>query len=96
MKDKQLKVWWIPQIPGKPFLVMVDDLKQAKLLLDTLANYDRFQFDNNIKPDYSNVGGLEIWDEDLDPDEHGSKWSTWYDPETGLEFDEYCDEGLLK
>lgn len=96
VKDKQLKVWWIPQIPGKAFTALVDDLKQARLLLDALAEYDKFQFENNIKPDYCNVGGLEIWDESLDADDNGDKWATWYDEDTGMEFDEYCEQGHLK
>ena len=40
-----------------------------------LADYDLFQFDNNIKPDYCNAGGLEVFEEE--------EWSTWYDEETG-------------
>jgi hypothetical protein len=93
IKNGQLKVWWIPQVPMKPFEVFVDDLKQAKLLLNTLANYDIFQFENKVKPDYSNMGGLVIWDEDLDPDENGDKWSNW-NSDDGMEFDEYCEEVL--
>lgn len=54
----KLQVWWIPQIPGNPFLVDVPDLDTAILLCDALANYDLFQFDNNIKPDYCNAGGI--------------------------------------
>lgn len=96
VKDKQLRVWWIPQVPMESFDVLVDDLKQAKLLLDTLAKYDAFQFEHNVKPDYSNTGGLTIWDESLEPDEDGLKWCDWYDDETGMDFDEYCEEGLLK
>ena len=86
----QLRVWWIPQVPMKAFHVTVYDLFQAKLLLDTLAKYDAFQFENNIKPDYSNVGGLQIWEDDLDPDEEGLKWCDWYDAD-GNDFDEWCE-----
>lgn len=92
MKNGQLCVWWVPQIPTKNFNVLVDNLKEAKLLLDTLADYDLFQFENNIKPDYSNTGGLLIWDEEMEPDENGEKWCDWYDVKTGLPFDEYCME----
>ena len=92
MKQGQLKVWWVPQVPMKSFDVLVDNLRQAKLLLDTLANYDLFQYENNIKPDYSNAGGLMIWDEDIDPDKNGEYWTIWYDPETGMDFDEYCKD----
>lgn len=86
MKDKQLRVWWIPQVPMEPFRVQVNNLREAKLLIDTLADYDNFQYHNNIKPDYSNAGGVEIWDEEID------EWSDWYDEETGADFDEYCEE----
>lgn len=55
------RVWWIPQIPGKPFHVEVPDLKTARLVEDTLARYDEFQYKNNIKPDYANVGGTHRW-----------------------------------
>lgn len=54
-----LRVWWIPQVPMKPFRVDVKTIDEAKLLLKTLAQYDLFQLENNIKPDYSNAGGLE-------------------------------------
>jgi hypothetical protein len=73
----ELQVWWIPQIPMKPFEYPVENIAAGKLLLDVLAKYDQFQLDHNIKPDYSNVGGL-AWrhDEategewqDLDPNE---------------------------
>jgi hypothetical protein len=56
----QLRVWWIPQIPMTPFYVPVKSTDEAKLILETLANYDIFQFEINVKPDYSNTGGLEV------------------------------------
>lgn len=57
------RIWWIPQIPGKPIKVEVPDLKTAQLMLNTLAEYDLFQYENRIKPDYSNAGGIQRWDE---------------------------------
>jgi hypothetical protein len=56
-----LRVWWIPQIPGDAFYVDVNDLYEAKKILTLLADYDDFQYQNKIKPDYSNTGGLEIF-----------------------------------
>jgi hypothetical protein len=70
-----LRVWWIPQIPGAPFHVPVKNIDEAKLLLKTLANYDLFQFNNRIKGDYANSGGLEIC-ESLDDK---MEWCEWYD-----------------
>jgi hypothetical protein len=68
-----LRVWWIPQVPGKQFHVCVKSVDEAKLLLVVLADYDAFQFHNNIKPDYCNAGGLEEFD--------GADWCEWYNEE---------------
>lgn len=73
----RLKVWWIPQVPMTEFEVFVDSFVAAKVLLESLAKYDLFQLEQHIKGDYSNAGGLCVWDESLEPDEHGSKWTSW-------------------
>lgn len=52
-KNGSLRVWWIPQVPGEPFLWPVKDFAEASKLLDVLAAYDDFQHANRIKPDYS-------------------------------------------
>lgn len=93
MTNGQLKVWWIPQLPGERFEVLVDSPEEADLVLSVLADYDKFQFENHIKPDYANAGGLVIWDEDSDG-EGSPDWVDWYDPETELDFDEYREEYL--
>lgn len=69
----KLRVWWIPQVPMKPFLVPVRNIREAQLVLDALARYDRFQFENNIKPDYCNAGGLSYFDEGE------NDWLDWED-----------------
>ncbi len=58
--EGDLRVWWIPQIPGTPFFVCVQDLEEGRKICDTLAAYDQFQFDHRIKPDYSSTGGVEV------------------------------------
>lgn len=73
---QKLRVWWIPQVPGKPFHVPVKNVNEAKLLLNTLANYDLFQFENKIKPDYCNAGGLEVY-EVTDDEAKISEWCEW-------------------
>lgn len=60
----EYRVWWIPQIPGKPFEVPVESPEQGKWLCDVLADYDLFQYENRIKPDYANAGGVQQLDED--------------------------------
>lgn len=65
-----LRVWHIPQIPGKPFHVSVDTPLEAVKIINLLAEYDQFQFDENIKPDYSNVSGLEVYED--------GEWCEWH------------------
>lgn len=84
----RLRVWWIPQIPLKkgeePFYIDVSDIYEAKRTLDVLADYDMYQLEHNIKPDFSNVGGVELFED--------GEWLTWIDPETGLDFEDYFEE----
>ena len=86
-KIGDLRVWHIPQIPGKPFWVSVETPAIAKQLLNVLAEYDLFQYRNNIKGDYANAQGLEIFMGDFAHD--GSGWYEWHDAETGDNIDEW-------
>lgn len=79
-KKGSLEVWWIPQVPGKAFRVPVKNIQEATKIMDVLADYDTFQFEENIKPDYSNAGGLEVFD--------GKDWEEWSDEE-GRDIDEH-------
>ena len=75
-----LRVWWIPQVPMKAFNIAVKSIQEARLTLDTLAHYDIFQFENKIKPDYCNAGGLNVYD--LNADGNGlADWIEWEDDE---------------
>ena len=83
-----LQVWHYPQIPCKPFIVEVVDLREAVKIMQVLGDYDLFQFDNKIKSDYSNATVLikyntetKIW-EDWEV-EYDGQW--WNDPEEYLE-----------
>lgn len=76
-----LRIWWVPQVPMKAFRVSVPNVYFAKLLLDTLAQYDLFQFENNVKGDYTNAGGLEVFDPaNIDPGEDLDGWADWIFP----------------
>ena len=81
-----LRVWWIPQVPMKAFERDVTGLEAASILLDTLAAYDAFQFENKIKPDYCNAGGLVEFD--------GAEWCDW-NSAWGEDFDEVRDDPEL-
>lgn len=74
---KKLRVWWIPQVPMEPFYVAVSSVEEGVKTMNTLADYDRFQFENRVKPDYCNAGGLQEYVE-----EEG-EWADWYDEESG-------------
>lgn len=76
--QRNLRVWWIPQIPGKPFHVDVESVREGVKIMDVLADYDQFQFENRIKPDYCNMGGLLMVDDD-------GEWVDWYDEETSID-----------
>jgi hypothetical protein len=66
----EYRVWWIPQVPMKPFRVPVETPEQGRWLCDVLADYDIFQFESNVKPDYCNAGGVQMLDED-------GEWVDW-------------------
>ncbi len=93
-KNKKLRVWWTPQVGvGIPlFYKNVDTLKEGVMLVEALVDYDRYEYDNNIKNDYSNAGGIE---------QFGHKgWEGWdiEDKELGYFYDpeEYMKaKGLL-
>lgn len=73
-----LKVWWIPQVPGKAFEVAVASITEGRKLCSVLADYDLFQFTHRIKPDYANAGGISRFEDgewyDLDDEEEDGEW----------------------
>ena len=86
--EGDLKVWWIPQVPMEPFEYAVKTPMEGAILCDALALYDQFQFEQNVKPDYSNAGGLQVFED--------GEWIDWYDHETGEGFDEWAKGELAK
>jgi hypothetical protein len=59
----KFRAWYIPQVPMHPFEVERPTAVEAQAALDLITNFSIFEFDNNIKPDYSDAGGVEEWDE---------------------------------
>ena len=86
----KMRVWWIPQAgeTNEPFYIPVHNVEEARKILDILGAYDAYQLQNNIKPDYCNVGGLEVYNEETED------WEDWY-IETENDYfddvDEYID-----
>lgn len=79
---RYLRVWHMPQVGGRDslgnpvaFYVGVADVNEAVHIINMLANYDLFQYNNDIKPDYTNANGLEV--------EVDGEWEEWFCPETG-------------
>ena len=69
----KLRVWWIPQVGiEQTFYVPVSTVEEGKKILDLLTAYDAFQLQNNVKPDYSNVGGLQMLDKTT------GEWEDWF------------------
>lgn len=86
--EGDLRINYIPQIPGKPFQAIFpvdtetdfpDDVEFARRLgraaqtLDAIINFSTFEYDNRIKPDYSDMLAIERFQdgdwEDIDEEE---------------------------
>ena len=67
---QKLRVWHIPQVPMKAFHVETDSLQEAVKIKNALADYDLFQYENNVKGDYANANGIDMELED--------RWVDWY------------------
>lgn len=79
----KMRIWWVPQVPGKAFHFPVKTLEEAVNIYRVLGKYDLFLLENNHRVDYTNVGGLEVYNE-----EEGI-WEEWVDVETGDTLDDY-------
>lgn len=69
--NKKLRVWHIPQVPMEPFYVEVDSVDEALKIMRLLAEYDLFQYEHRVKPDYCSTQGLEEFDEE------DQEWYEW-------------------
>lgn len=81
-KEGNLRVYWIPQVPMNPFYVKVRSSEEAQKIMEVLSDYDEFQYENNVKPDYCNAGGLEVFEE--------GEWVDWVN-EDGCDINEIMD-----
>ena len=76
-ENMKLRIWHMPQIGVKDctFNVNVKNVDEAAKLLNTLWDYDNFQFEKRLKPDFSNASGLEYFDKE------DKEWQEYYDEE---------------
>ena len=59
----KFKAWYIPQVPMKAFEVERGSAAEALAALDLITDFSIFEFDNKVKPDYCDAGGVTVWDE---------------------------------
>ena len=78
-QEGDLRIWWVPQVPCAAFEQDVPNIETARVVLDILAGYDDFQVQERIKGDYTNAGGLHVFED--------GEWIEWRDPETDLDID---------
>lgn len=71
--EGDLRVWYIPQVPMKAFFVPVPDLLTGALVLEALQQFSLFEYENRVKPDYSDAGGIVRWETD------GEGGFDWYE-----------------
>lgn len=88
----KFRVWWIPQVGHNcTFYIPVQSVEEGKKILDLLAAYDLFQLCKNIKPDFCNTGGLQIYDEEE------NEYVDWFLETEDVYFedvDDYCESDL--
>ncbi|WIW70926.1 hypothetical protein [Anaerosinus gibii] len=76
---KKLRVCHVPPTACNPFIIDVANLKEAKKIMDTLAEYDKFQYENNLPQNSSSTSTLEEYSE------CEKKWIDWCDEESGID-----------
>lgn len=79
----QMRVSHFPQVPCKPFQWSVKDVFEGVKIMNVLAEYDLFQYKNNIKGDYANATVLEVFDPEDKHDSPKGSWVAWYDEASG-------------
>lgn len=92
-KRGQLRIWHIPQVPGKAFHVPVESVREGGDILEVLVSYDIFQYENHIKPDYTNAQGMEVFDpESIGELGNEDGWIEWLSTD-GRDICEHMDQG---
>jgi hypothetical protein len=66
---------------NKEFEYPVNSPQEAFIVLDALAEYDFFQYEHKVKPDYSLAGGLVVFNEEflIEETDEVEGWDGWID-----------------
>lgn len=60
MKTQKYRISYIPQVPMAPFEREYDDFETAKAVLNAVIDFSIFEFENRVKPDYSDAAFFEV------------------------------------
>ena len=78
-------VYWFPVAPmNQPMNLPVPSPVAAGWAIDLLAWFDLYQAEHNLRPDFSNAGGLTVSGKDGEPE-------NWYSDD-GEDFDDWWEE----
>lgn len=53
------RAWYVPQMPMAAFEFPTATRAEATLVLDAITKFSMFEFENRVKPDYSDAGGVQ-------------------------------------
>lgn len=89
----KFRVWHVPQVPCPAFKVEVPSYEEAVRLANALADYDIFQEKHRIKPDFSNMNGIQVYQEDISDQEliEMELDDRWFDIADEDELNEWLD-----
>lgn len=79
----KLRVVHFAQVPCKPFIIPVEDEKEAYKLITIIAQQHLFLESNKIIPDYSNILTVEMFNEE------SQEWEDYCNEETYEEWGEF-------
>jgi hypothetical protein len=54
------RVWYMPQVPGQPFVYETGHLRDAQLVLDALTRFSWWEFEHKIK-EGPGAGDVVAW-----------------------------------
>lgn len=61
-QDERFRAVYVPQVPMHALTVEVSSLEHAVIALQSIIALSIFEFENRVKPDYSDFGTIERWD----------------------------------
>ncbi len=81
---KKLRIYYYI-VGTNPYYQEVSSIEEAKIVIDSIANFLNAKIDEGVFDDHCSTAGVEEYSEE------DNEWQTWYD-EDGLDFDEHFEE----